>query len=319
MHDERLVFVSEEEAGRLWKRAAELQVRESRKVEERSRDLHTPPGPSGYPVGHHLPLDEVLQAAREVGIDEACLEAALQELLEERAQGGPPEPDLIERWAARFFGSPPPALEATAVLDACVTEVYRILQLLLPAEPYGLRLRGMMGENPLKDGVLVFDAPDRDRGPKSYARSTLMADDRVSRLYITLRPSEGSEGERCRITVRARIQSDPEPAFWLGSLVTLGGAGVGGVLGAVIGAGVGLAVPVVALPTAALALLGGGVTYTGIRGRYLEPLIRGLRGLEELLEVVGAAVKTRGGFLPREAGGGTESPASHANIRRREP
>jgi hypothetical protein len=300
MNGERPVYLSEEEAERLWKRAAELQVRESRKVEERSRDLRAPPGPSGFPAGSNLPLNEVLFAAREVGIGEAHLEAAVAELLEERAQGGAPAPDLIERIAARFFGSPPPALEATAVLESSPREVYHILQLLLPSEPYCLRLRWMLGEDPLRDGVLVFDAPDQGKSPNAYARSILMAEDRVRRLYVTLRATTGGAAPACRITVRARIQADPEPAFWMGSLATLGGAGVGGVLGAIIATGVGLAGPLLALPVAGLAALSGGATYGSVRSRYLEPLFRSQGGLEELLDVVEAAVKTEGSFLPRE-------------------
>jgi hypothetical protein len=297
---ERPVYLSEEEAGRLWKRAAELQVRESHKVEARSRDLQAPPGLTGYPAGTHLSLTDVVRAAREVGIEDVHLEAAVSELLEERAQGGPPAPDLIERLAARFFGSPPPALEAAAIVDAAPAEVYRILQRLLPAEPYCLRLRSMIGSDPLRDAVLVFDAPDRGTSRRAYARSTLMAQDRVRRLYVTLRPREGGDAHACRLTLRARIQADPEPAFWIGSLVTVGGAGVGGALGAVIATGLGLAGGLLALPVAGLAALGGAATYTSVRSRYLEPLVRGLEGLEELLEVIAAAVKTGGTFLPSE-------------------
>lgn len=299
MNDERLVYVSEREAGRLWKRAAELQVEESRKVEERSRDLHAPPGPSGFPAGQHLLLEEVLLAAREVGIGENHLEAAVAELQEERAAGGSPTPDLIERLAARFFGSPPPALEATAILPATPAEVYGILQVLLPADPYRLRLRGVMGDDPLRDGVLVFDAPEVLGRERSYVRETIMAADRVKRLYVTLRACE-AEGERaCRLTVRGRIDSDPEPAFWIGSVATAGGTALGGAAGAVVGAGLGLAGVLLAGPAAVAAAVAGVSTYVSIRNRYLRPLVRGLHGLDELLEVVQAAVKTRGGFLSR--------------------
>jgi hypothetical protein len=68
----------------------------------------------------------------------------------------------------------------------------------------------------------------------------------------------------------------------------------------VIATGVGLAGAVLALPVTGLAVLGGAATYTSVRSRYLEPLVRGLEGLEELLEVIAAAVKTGGSFLPAE-------------------
>lgn len=313
MNAERPVYVSEDEASRLWTRAAELQVRESRKVEARSKDLHTPPGPSGFPAGQHLALDEVVEAAREVGIEDLHLEVAVAELLEERAHGGPPTPDLIERLAARFFGSPPPALEATAVIDASPFAVYRLLQRLLPAEPYWLRLRGVLGEDPVADGVLVFDAPDRGTRRTAYTRTTLMAGDRVHRLYVTLRPHGEGTRPGCRVTLRGRIQADPEPAFWIGSVATVGGAGVGGVVGGIIATGVGLGGAILALPTVGLAGLAGWGTYLSVRGRYLAPLRRGLRGLEELLEVIAATVKTDGGFLPADGGAPDNDRAQRIN------
>jgi hypothetical protein len=315
MNDERRVYVSEPEAQRLWRRAAEIQVKESHKVEERSRDLRGPPGLAGLAHGQHVPLDDVLHAAREVGIDEVHLEAAVAELLEDRAAGVAPAPDAIERMAARFFGSPPPVLEAATVVGATPEEVYRVLQTLLPSEPYGLRLRDVMGDDPVRGGVLVFDAPGRGLGPMAYARNTLMAGDRVERLYVTLRAQDRHGSTVCRIAVRGRIQSDPEPAFWIGSVVTGLGATAGGVVGGVIGAGLGLAAPWVVLPAALLAALGGGVTYSSVRARYLAPLARGADGLQELLEVLTAAVKTGGGFLQRPVAGEDRAPGAEGQRR----
>lgn len=299
MDRERVVWVSEVEAQRLWRRAAEIQVEASRKVEERTRDLRGPSGLVALGGREHFTLDDVRGAAREAGIDESHLEAAVAELLDERAAGGVFEPDAIERMAARFFGSPPPALEATTVLAASPERVYAILQALLPSEPYRLRLRDAVGGDPVREGVLVFDAPGDAATRGSYARETLMAGDRIERLYVMLRAHRGDGGDACGITVRGRIRSDPEPAFWMGSAFTAAGAGAGGFAGAVIALGLGVAAPWAALPAIALAGLTGGVTYSALRSRYLAPLVRGARGLEELLEVITAAVKTDGAFLQR--------------------
>jgi hypothetical protein len=56
---------------------------------------------------------------------------------------------------------------------------------------------------------------------------------------------------------------------------------------------------VVAAPAVLGAAVAGASTYAAIRSRYLRPLVRGLDGLDELSEVVAAAVKTGGGFLER--------------------
>lgn len=305
MNEERLVWVTEEEAARLWKRAAELQVEASRRVEERSRTLQPPSGEARYAAAPHLPMADVLAAAREVGIDEEFLETAVSELQQRRASGEAPPPDFIERCAARFFGSPPGTLEVSARIPAPTAEVYRILQRLLPAEPYRLRLRGTLGEDPLVDGVLVFDAPESAVDPDSYPRRVLMAEDRVRRLFVTLRRAPAGDGQGCRITVRAPVDADPEPAFWVGSLLTGTATGIGGAFGAVAGLGLGLAGTALAFPGGAVALAGGSLAYWTYRSRYVRPLLRSHHGLRELLEVLAAAVKTGGAFLPAERRPGT--------------
>lgn len=315
MNEERLAFVSEDEATRLWKRAAELQVEASRRVEERSRTLHAPPGLSGFPAGQHLPLGEVLAAAREVGIDEEFMAVAVGELQEDRASGRVLPPDFIERCASRFFGSPPSTLEATGRIRASIHEVYGILQQLLPGEPYRLRLRGTLGDDPLTDGVLVFDAPDATTSPESYSRRILLAQDRIPRLFVTLRQSRTAEGEACWVTFRGRIEADPEPAFWWGSLLTGVTTGVGSTVGVVAGLGFGLAGTALALPAVGVGAALGALVYGSYRGRYLEPFHRSAVGLHELLEVLEAAVKTGGGFLPTETRrGGRADPHRPARL-----
>jgi hypothetical protein len=235
-----------------------------------------------------------------VGIDDEFLQTAVAELQQARAAGVPLPPDFIERCASRFFGSPPTTLEVSARIRAPATEVYRILQRLLPGEPYRLRLRGTLGAEPLEDGVLVFDAPETAMEPGSYTRRVLMAEDRVRRLFVTLRRSETEEGEGCRVTVRAPVDADPEPAFWLGSLLTGSASGLGGALGVAAALGMGLAGAAVTLPAAGVAAAVGGATYWSYRSRYVRPLVRSQHGLRELLEVLEAAVKTKGVFLPAE-------------------
>ncbi len=294
--DVALGLVSEGEATRIWKRAAELQVEASRHAEAQSRSL-------GFltPADELLPhdqisIEEVVSIAGEVGLDAEFVEAAVAELLEQRASGEPLAPDLIERFARRFLGSPPSTLEASLEISAAIGEVYEVLQRLLPSEPYRLRLRETLGTDPLKDGVLVFDAPEAFTHKESYSRHVLMAEDRIKRLYVTLRP--GSES--CRIRIRGRVDTDPEPAFWMGGLFTAAATVLGTALGAVAAQGFGVSGALLLVPGAAAGISAGLAAYWHQRDRYMRPLIRSARSLTELMSVLEAAVKTKGAFLPRE-------------------
>ena len=205
--------------------------------------------------------------------------------------------DTIERFARWFLGSPPATLDCSVEISAPVAEVYRVLQRLLPADPYRLRLRETLGSDPLQDGVLVFDAPEALTHTESYSRYVLMAEDRIKRLYVTLRPGP----ESCRVRVRGRVDADPEPAFWMGGLFTAAATTVGAALGAIAAQGFGADGVLVLLPGAATGIATGLAAYWHQRDRYLRPLIRSSQSLKELMSVLEAAVKTKGAFLPRES------------------
>ncbi len=270
---------------------------------QRTRALHATPGPTGFPDGENLPLEEVEAAGLEVGIDQEFLQTAISELQEERAAGETPPPDFIERCANRFVGFLPTALDVTALIPAHPSEVYRILQRLLPGDPYYLRLRSTLGENPLEDGVLVFDAPKASVGRRSYSRRVLMARDRVGRLYVRLRSADVDGKPGCRVTVRGRVDADPEPAFWAGSGLTAAFGLGGGLMGVAAAVGLGIAGGLLLVPALGAAGACGALTYWSFRAQYVQPFVRALQGLHELLEVLQAAVETGGDFLPMDRAG----------------
>lgn len=304
--EDRAAYLSEAEASRLWKRAAELQLKASQRTEELSRELQSTPGPTGLVHGEHVRIDDVLGAGREVGIDDDFLETALAEILEERASGLAPPLDVLERLAVRFLGNPPLVVEAARLIPAPPSSVYPILQRILPEPPLQLRLRQTLGSEPLRDGVLIFDAPAGVVRPASYAREVLMARGRIPRISVTTRSVTGRTGVSTRVTIRGRVEADHEPAFWGGSMLTGGSAVVGAVLGALAAPGLGL-VGTAALGSAlGVGVLAGGVAYWLHRSRYLNTFQRSSRAMQELLEVVEASVRTRGGFLPARSGSGSD-------------
>ncbi len=309
MVNERMAYVSPEEAARVWKRATELHGEAARRLEERSRDLHASGGLSLGGEVQHLATEDVLAAGREVGIDPQFLQQALEELRAERAAGVPPPPDVIDRLASRFLGGPPSTVEASRTIDAPVETVYAAMQQVFPSLPYRLRLRDTLGEDPLRDAILVFDAPSQEA---SYSREVLLANGTIRHLYVTLRAVSAEAGDGARMTLHGSVEADHEPAFWLGSLLVSGTTGTGGVLGAAAAAGFSVSGPLLLVPLLGTAALMGGPTWMAYRSRYNLKFRRALRGFHELLEIVEATVKTRGGFLPARAAGVGGLPARSA-------
>ncbi len=299
MQEERVAYVSDEDAERIWKRAAELQLEASRRVEQRSRRLDAATDSARLSHAEHLRLNDVVEVARQVGIDEEYVERAVQELHERSSRHEMESPDFLERLAAKFFGSPPANLEASADIPADVETVYGILQRLLPGEPYRLRLREVIGQDPLSDGVLVFDAPEQLVDRSSYAHAVLMAQGRIQRIFVTLRRGR-EEHPSTRVTLRGWVEADPEPAFWVGSALTTGASGVGGYVGAVLAAGLGVPAVLLAAPAVAAAAGSGGVAYWLYRHRYLHPIVRSVAAYREILGVLKASVQTAGAFLPAQ-------------------
>lgn len=299
MVDDQLAYLSESEASRLWKRAAELQLMASRRAERRTKELQASPGSSGLRAGENLSVHDTLAAGREVGIDDDFLEAALAEVLEERAAGRRPPPDPLERLARWFLGRPPAVVEASGIVPAPPQAVYRALQRILPVEPLALRLRQTLGRDPLRDGVLVFDAPAGAVDRRSYARKVLMAGGRIERISVTIRPLATGDEPQTRITIRGRVDADHEPAFWKGGSLTVLSSVVGAALGAVAAPGLGLFGLTAVVSVTGFAGAGGGWAYWAHRWSYQGGFDRSAHAMQELVEVVEAAVRTHGAFLTR--------------------
>jgi hypothetical protein len=116
-------FLSEEEAARLWQRAAQLQAEATRKAEELAQAAdgahETAPeskdgdAPGGYALTH------VRSAALEVGIGSEFMDAALADLRAERAL---PQRKRLRptRWLLR---DAPDTLTARRVIEASVSDV----------------------------------------------------------------------------------------------------------------------------------------------------------------------------------------------------
>ena len=145
--------LSEEEAQLLGRRAAELQAEAARKLEERSRLLVQ----AEHDPGDGFQLTEVKTAALEAGISPEFVELALAEVEAAASQKVPSE--AVERRARKFMGIRSSGIEVSRVIDAAPSAVFESLQRVLPSARYALLHVNTLGDDPLKDGVFVFEPP----------------------------------------------------------------------------------------------------------------------------------------------------------------
>ena len=297
MSDER-ERLSQTEALRLWQRAAQLQADAARRDEAwPGREEEVP----GTAVRRHeedgYALVQVRAAALEAGISEEYLEAALAELVAERAMAStsPPGRQRVSDWV---LGHPPDAVEARRVVRADVPTVLAAMEEVLPKDPFGLLLRERIGE-PAEGGTLVFDIQGVGftvsgagfKGDASFAD--------LRQVFATLRPLPG-EPPSTELVLRA-------PVAWARRLnaVLLGGlSGLGGLLGLLAGVAVGLGLsfvgPVVAGVAAATGLVGGArLSLGGFRMLHRYGLEKGTKALEAVAATVAAKAEGGWGFLPK--------------------
>ena len=156
-------FLNEEEAARLWQRAAQLQAESARRAEalaeEPQREQANVAPPAGYALSH------VRSAASEVGIADEFVDAALADLRAERELPQGKRGRTLAQW---FLGDPPDTLTVRRVIEASAQDVLSAMEAIFPHEPYRLTLSDQRGD-PLKGGVLVFDIQGSGHRPWGWA------------------------------------------------------------------------------------------------------------------------------------------------------
>jgi hypothetical protein len=255
--------LSEEEARRILRRAAELQLRAAD-----SAARETLPVPVERKEG--LAPAEVTSAAVEAGIAAEHVQQALAELEVERDLPGLGKG--LQRYGSVVVGKPFDAIEVERTIPGDPADVYASLQRIFLAPPFNLVLSDSIGTDPLVDGVLVFDV-ERSGFSGTQFQSRLHIGD-VSRLYVTLREAPGG----CRVQIRAPLEKRRLNVF-LSSLFTTVSGGAGFAIGAGIAA---TALPVIAVPIATGALFATGGAF-GFRGIYRACVRNARRALDQLL------------------------------------
>ena len=273
--------LSEEEAARLWERAAQLQAEAAKRVEAPDAQGEAT-APSGYALTH------VRSAALEAGIASEFVDAALDDLRAERALPKVARNSL----ARRFLNHPPDTITVRRVIEATPQEVLTAMGAVLPEEPYRLTSTDQKG-NPLDRGVLVFDIQGLNAPfPQGFALEAKWGG--LRQVFVSLRPIEGATPS-CEMTVHSPVTSHKVGLFQ-GLLATTltGSAGFGvGLFGGSALAALGL-VSAIVVPIAAVGgvFLGAGLGLTGYRSVYGYCMRRGRKALEGLAGAV--AVRAQG-------------------------
>jgi hypothetical protein len=281
--------LSEQEALRLWKRAAELQAAAADHAEGRPSETRTSsiePGQAGYD------LAQVREAAREVGIGSEYVDQALAEALD--ADRG--QPDRVDRLAERLSGSGPTALVVSRTYDESTEAVYAAVQRVFPR--LRLSLVDSRGE-PVAGGVLVFAVPAAVPAEADPVVSDLVTRARVGELHLRL---QALEERRCVVTLSAPLRSVHRARLGSGMVLVAGGGIVGGWAVGALGAALIVPLGLGALATAAaiggaLALGAGAGIGAGVAAH------RSGRGharaaVERLLQVLGVELKLGSAFAP---------------------
>ncbi len=308
MADDR-EYVTEEEARRLWQRAAELQAEAASRAEALAAwkpvdgEDAGPPGsaeepPAGYELAH------VRAAALEAGIGSEFVDAAVADLRAERvtdlASGGRGRP-----LSGTILGGPDASITVRRVLRADPRQVLDAMEAVLPVEPFNLALLDRQGD-PLKGGVLTFDIQGAGMwvaGQSGFLGDASYAD--LRQVCATLTPRQG--GAATELTVRGPVSGAWSWNAVAASAFALIGGGIG------VGATFGLSaifVPVIGPLAVAGMVVGGGAAarggLAGYRAIYRYGQKRGRRALVALVSAVTS--RAEGGWAgpPRP----TEPPSS---------
>ena len=276
MTDGESEILSEEEAARVWERAAELQA-------HAAGDMPTAPVESEgerAPAGGYA-LAQVRSAALEAGIAYPFVDAALADLRMARLHGTERRGHPLAR---RFLNRPPATIKVRRVVEATPRQVLSAMEVVFPGEPFRLTLTDQQGDA-LGGGIMTFSLPGV-RSPFERGFAFEAADAGLKQLFVSVRAVDDPAGG-CEIIAQSPVTSH-NVGFGVGMLLTTlsGSAGMGGLgaLGVAIGIG-----PVGVIGGVLIgAGLGAGLGVKGYRALYHSSMRKATGALDGLLGAVAA-------------------------------
>lgn len=299
--------LSEEEAARLWSRAAQLQAEairrsEAAEIDRASTDLVPR---DGYDLEH------VRTAAIEAGIGAEHFDAAVADLHASRVVTG-----TGGRYARFLLGNPADMITVRAEVRASPTHVLQAMEEIFPHEPYRLTLTDRRGD-PLGGGLLVFRIEGAGFAVTEGFRGQASAAD-LREVLVTIRSLEGLPYEASEVVLRGPIAWAHRLNAAIGSVLV----GVSSAVAMLVSSAVAAAAAaflagtwaaiwpltgvIAGLITTGVTALIAVSTALGFRKIYAWSLSKGRHGLEGLLGEV--AVRAQGGWGLGLASGENATP-----------
>ena len=280
--------ITEEQAKRLWERAAQIQAEAAQREEDRLKEEASGESsqellPGQTDDGEGYSLTHVRQAGLEVGIQPEFLDLALGEDVVLELEGGSKE-GSFDRAAKRLLRDHRRALELHKSFSFPARPVWLSLEDTLISDPNNFDLLEVRGEAPAEGGVAIFEAPYVPRNDGSLRYWSAAAD--TKRYLVRVTPDAG--GDRCEVLIRVPLRRSRRVGGGVGGgvmfgLGILGGWGGLGIAGLLAGTG-GMATVPLALLLAGGAI--GGAAGAGSLSRFgLNAVYRSvIRGLERSIE-----------------------------------
>jgi hypothetical protein len=282
--------ITEEQAKRLWERAAQIQAEAAQREEDRLKEEASGESsqellPGETDDGEGYSLTHVRQAGLEVGIQPEFLNLALGEDVVMEMEGGSKE-GSYDRAVKRLLGDHRRALEFRKDFSFPARTVWLSLEDALISDPNNFDLLEVRGGAPAEGGVAIFEAPFVPRNDGSLRYHSAAAD--TKRYLVRVTPEAG--GDRCELLIRVPLRRSRRIGGGLGvglvgGLGILGGWAGLGIAGVIAGTG-GMATIPLALLLGGGAVCGaagvGGLTRFGLKHVY-RAVFRGLeRSVERL-------------------------------------
>ena len=305
-------LLSEDQAGLVWRRAAQLQAEAAARLERETRAHATRalgPGTradgdasashdASAPGASTYRLQDVESAAMEAGISQRFVALALSELpLDANAPLPLNGTSLRGRMAQRLFGDLRPALSVSRIIRSPAREVLKLMGRTFQGTPFRMTLRDQIGPHPLDGGIIVFKLPDLDAsGGIGYQFMMLRYGFFTRELRVTLRLLEHERGAT-EVTVFADLRPGHGVNVWAYGLLSGGATAASGALGALIGVkAMALAGALLAAPVAIMAFAAGALALAGSRASYRYSLKKATVELEELLAAIDVSLRSRSIF-----------------------
>lgn len=303
--------LSEDQAGLVWRRAAQLQAEAAARLERETRahatralgagsaadkdapgDASSAPGPATYR------LQDVESAAVEAGISQRFVALALSELpRDDMAVAGDDEHSSRERVGRALLGDLRRSVSVSRIIRAPARDVLKLIGRTFQGLPFRMALLDQIGAHPLDGGILVFKLSDIDgSGQISYPFTWLRYGLGARELRATLRPLE-NDRSATEVTVVADARPGMNANVWGYAGMTFGATATAGAFGGIVGAKMmALAGALIAAPALVTALAAGALAVAGTRAFYRAEGRWATSELEELLRAIDVSLRSRSIF-----------------------